>query len=351
MYAIELSYTMQICGIVSLLASSTVLLTYGVFPDLRRLRYIEFVFYIAVNDFLSSLGASFGYSADGSVQCWIQAITTNMNVLSAAFWTTIISYQLFLITYFATVIKNTVLIHLVCWLLPLLITLLPLTTNNSYGNPDDEYEWCFFSSTSTSPTWGLFFWDLMGFYAWLWLAIIINLIFLFAVFFKLREVKLTVMYSSIQYSLNKLTMYPLILILCWAMTTVCDVIDSIHPGVIYGGKPGLSVLTYALPCLQGLCLSISFFACNAIVRQKWLKLFIQCFPRSLHSLSSSESAWLTHFSLEGEIDYIADANDDTSLNKSFWINNNSETSFSQFSRSTTMTGLFDRSSFNTDTDI
>lgn len=51
------SMAMQIPAIFSVFGSFSVILTYAIFPDLRRLRYVELVFYVAVNDLLAAIGS------------------------------------------------------------------------------------------------------------------------------------------------------------------------------------------------------------------------------------------------------------------------------------------------------
>ena len=60
---------------------------------------------------------------------------------------------------------------ILCWFLPLLLVLLPLTTN-TYGNEDGGYGWCFVSNRKDSPNWSNGFWVFMAFYFWIWAAIL-----------------------------------------------------------------------------------------------------------------------------------------------------------------------------------
>ena len=45
-------------AILSIIGSGTIILTYIVFRDLRRLRYIELVFYVAVNSLIAAIGTT-----------------------------------------------------------------------------------------------------------------------------------------------------------------------------------------------------------------------------------------------------------------------------------------------------
>lgn len=43
-------------GVLSIIGSCSVILTYILFSDLRRLRYVEFVFYVSVNCLIAAIG-------------------------------------------------------------------------------------------------------------------------------------------------------------------------------------------------------------------------------------------------------------------------------------------------------
>lgn len=133
-------YTEVVPGIISTIASALVCLTVVMFPELRCLRYIELVFYIAINDMMASIGMALGKTPNGSVACWYQGISTNFNYLSAILWSTVITFQVWLIVCKKNVIKDLTYAHIVCWGIPLLATFLPLSTS-TYANPDDESNW------------------------------------------------------------------------------------------------------------------------------------------------------------------------------------------------------------------
>ena len=113
-------------------------------------------------------------------------------------------------------------VHTVCWGVPLVVCLLPFTTN-MYGKFDDDSTWCFITSTSTSPSWGTLFWELFSFYIWLWLALIINCTLITSVIRRLKVLN-NVENDSVKYQVQKLFLYPFVAILCWAPTTATDII-------------------------------------------------------------------------------------------------------------------------------
>ena len=113
-------------------------------------------------------------------------------------------------------------VHAVCWGVPLLVSLLPFTTN-MYGKFDDDSTLCVITNTSTSPSWAILFWELCSFYIWLWLAVIINCVLITSVVRRLKRLE-NVENDSVKSQIQKLFLYPFVAIFCWAPTTIIDII-------------------------------------------------------------------------------------------------------------------------------
>ena len=47
---------MRVVGFISMLSSSSIILTFLIFGELRRLRYVWLVLYVSINDLLASTG-------------------------------------------------------------------------------------------------------------------------------------------------------------------------------------------------------------------------------------------------------------------------------------------------------
>jgi hypothetical protein len=68
---------MRIPAVLSIVGCLAVMVTFFTFPKLRQLRYVEFVFYVALNDFLASIEVCLGSQlTSGSALCYIQGIGT-----------------------------------------------------------------------------------------------------------------------------------------------------------------------------------------------------------------------------------------------------------------------------------
>jgi hypothetical protein len=136
------SYNLQmmIPSIFSISGSLLVAFTYIFFKDLRNLRYVELVYYIALNDIIASIASFLGVLNDsdplGRIACYYQGMSTSINFLSSCFWTVVISYQMWLIVHKGLILKEMKYIHLICWGLPILVGVLPIFYLD-YGNQTD----------------------------------------------------------------------------------------------------------------------------------------------------------------------------------------------------------------------
>jgi hypothetical protein len=264
------TYNEVIPGIISAVSSFSVCLTYAMFPELRSLRYVELVFYVAINDLIASIGMSLGYTENGTDACWFQGISTNFNFLLAILWTTIISFQVWLVVCKQNVIKDLTYAHLICWGIPLLATLLPLTTS-TYANPDDESNWCFVAKTSDSPDWSQLFWFIFAFYGWIWLAMICNVVFISGIlyrFYQMQEVP-----ERVVGTIRKLLLYPIIIVFCWSIITFTDLYSTVRTGSKSTGFYLVDGIATILAVSQGFFFALVFFGLNPLIRKAWLDFF------------------------------------------------------------------------------
>jgi len=227
-----------VIGSLSMVSCTLVLTTYVVFKDIRKLTYMELIMYVTLNDLIASAGFAVGSNDNFTFQCIFQAFVTNFNYLSSLFWSTAIAYKVITVSTH----KGSIIIkfnqqvwlsihqlpqsnysrytHAVCWGIPLVVTLLPLSTN-MYGKSDDDNAWCFITNRSDSPKWGILVWELCGFYVWLWISIILNSILVVSVLLRLREMG-SDLEECVKWQVSKLCLYPVVSILCWSLPTAMD---------------------------------------------------------------------------------------------------------------------------------
>eukprot|EP01032_Pedospumella_encystans_P020686 gene20686-23494_t len=265
-----LQYEEFVIGIASAVGCGLIVLTYLFFPNLRKLRYVELVFYVAINDLMASIGMTFGPSENGSAECWYQGLSSTGNYLSSVFWTSLITYQMYqVVVNEGKVVKNMFYVHCFCWGVPLLLTFIPLSTS-TYANPDDEATWCFVADRHNSPPWSQLFWFIVSFYAWLWLAMLCSVYMLVSIVLKLR--KLEVVPNLISSTVGKLALYPIIITVCWTVNTIANIYTFSTNKSLNDLNSSWSMMVnlgIVFATLQGFLNAVVFFGMNPLVREHW----------------------------------------------------------------------------------
>ena len=275
-------------AVLSIFGCLAVALTFILFQDLRRVRYIEIMFYVSINNFVASLGASIGPSRNFSPACWFTGITTNMCFVTACFWVTVLSFQLWYAVMYGGVVKNMFWTHVFVWTAPVFFALMPLTTN-TYGPPDGfkrrkDTGWCFVvTCTDDDPAGNCrnnisleqkqleAFWIFFSFYLWIILSIAACFYFVISIFVRLRSWE-SMRSEEVKASVWKLMLYPVILILSWSYTMLTDVQMALYPELV---KDSAQYPANFISCFSGFLFSIAFFYVNDSVRKKWRRLFMK----------------------------------------------------------------------------
>jgi hypothetical protein len=157
--------------------------------------------------------------------------------------------------------------HAVCWILPIVLTVLPFTTN-TYGQSDDGF-WCFVSSRPGSPDWGIVTWDIFAFFFWIWMCILGIVALFIAIMVRIRNIS-TFSNLAVSKSVSLLVFYPLILVVCWLPPTFVVIKETLLHRL--GHDRSLQLTALAAPPLQGFLLSIVFFSINGFARNEWKAL-------------------------------------------------------------------------------
>jgi hypothetical protein len=295
---------LRIVAGISCLFSSLVLFLYVTSYELQKTTFHQIIFYVCLCDFISSIGLMIGFPQEDTLACWFQGLIINIFPVASVFWVTVISYMLYMNVFRKD--QTTELlswkVHMTCWILPIIVSFLPLTTNK-YGPLTRRSGMCFIAERSDSPSWSLAFWIVISFYFWIWFAI-----FLYFVLFVLLSVKVNQIYqlyqeeshprdgidlrAQVKATLNKFIWYPINIILCWALPTVYDIMSADRRS--YHGEATFDVVTDIIPAFLGMMNVTAFFLTNTLAREKLMKLCSICL--SCCSSSSSSSFSLSSFS-------------------------------------------------------
>lgn len=254
-----------------------IILTYCLFPNLRKLRYVELVFYVSISTLFAACGTILGPVPDHSGECWFQGFSTSIGYLAAVFWTTVILHQIFLVVVQrGKVFDSMIPIHLFCWGWPIILAILPLTTN-TYSNYDDQAAWCFVSNGTDSPKWGELFWTIASFFFWIWLTILINIIQIVMVVRKLRNLQVS---KAVRSTMRKLIWYPLLTMVGWFLVSIGAIHVISQNTTFEGASLPWKVLTIAgtlLEVSQGFFNACFFIGMNKIVREHWAEFLYRVY--------------------------------------------------------------------------
>lgn len=230
---------------------------------------MELAFYVSINDLCAAIEICLGILPPDSPACWFQGMGTTYSFLASVFWNCVITYQIFLIVHRGSIIEDMTKFHYVCWFLPLIPMLLPLTTNN-YGSDGDS--WCFLTNRSNSPPWGIETWELFSFFVWLWACILFIFVVFFRILIRLREID-TVESMSAYRPLYRLGFCPLVLTVCWTLPSFLALHHAINHTTYEGpGTYHIHALATSLPPFQGFLMSFGFFLVNESARDEWWTL-------------------------------------------------------------------------------
>jgi hypothetical protein len=269
-----------------------------VIPSRKRNALNKVCCYITFADLCSSCGLIFGFTRDGTSLCQAQAFLTNIGPLWSIFWTlrgavivleiihrhqtnnsqniattpsssSMTSHLSSPLSASAAVsnqrqatFETSYLWHIFCWVWPLVLTLLILTTNRYGCGEKADICWCFIANRQNSPEWSLAFWTITAFYLWVWLSIVIfTIVFLLALHHCRQYRTASSCSSSVtidEVIIRTLLPYLLILIVCWIGPTIFDGAVAINPNSRVVTNPLSVFISSTLPTLQGLLTGIIF---------------------------------------------------------------------------------------------
>lgn len=264
---------LQIPSAISLFGTASLVVVIFSSRPLRRKIHAQLVSFVALSDFMASMVYLFGRVESGTPLCWIQALTSNSFTVSSFFWSIAIAYQIYVTVNLKSSLSRSqiIIFHIFCWGLPVLLTLLVLTTN-TYGHEDDAYVFalgCSITQRQSSPQYGLLLWEILAFYLWLWLSVVIIVFLYIRIGFRLYQ--MDVVSVAMSKAVLNIFLYPLILIICWAVNTYLVLAVIIDPDTPKAAPVWLHIAV-VLPALQGAFSAIVFFSQNTTGRRHLLHI-------------------------------------------------------------------------------
>ncbi len=226
------------------------------------------VFFISLSDFCYSIINCLGFPLNGTLQCSIQAFGIFYFPLASWLWTVMLVYQLKTLLILKMLHIPMIWIHGICWGIPLVLSLLPLSTNpygmDDYANGDVA---CDLSGTRTSK------------YIWLDLnvsfvavvCIILMAIWIVEIHLHFRQAENVARELSF---LKIIRLYPLALLVTWLPRSILRFLIS---ATILSANSSSRLVAEAyvgiLSTQYGSLTAIIYFSHSPASRKLWVNLF------------------------------------------------------------------------------
>jgi hypothetical protein len=204
--------------------SFSVLLTVLVFPTMRRRGFIQMIICISLSEFVASVVSAFGFPRDSSALCPIQSFFTLFSYKCSWVWTTALCHQLHNVIVEGKYGLSMLQMHIICWGIPLVSTLLPLVSTE-YGRDDDTtfpLGWCFLEGKATA----ILLWTIFSFYLTFFVCLLVMTYYLVRLHIQFRGIDLKTQHPDVYVIYDAMKLYPLGMALAWSPNIVCSMIAN-----------------------------------------------------------------------------------------------------------------------------
>lgn len=281
---------------VAAVASGSVVVTGLVFPSLLLSSTKPFsvmVFFISLCDMIYSIAESFGFVHKSNILCGYQGFLFLFFGSAAWSWTAMLVFQLHSMIVRHEMTMSLFWIHIICWSLPCIPGLLPLSTND-YGI-DDDYSGelpCTLSGNTASK----WLWIIITFRGGLFWSILIMSISLFRVHWHFESAsKSNEGVNARELALyNSMKMYPLamFLTLIWTLIVVICIETTGH---VYT----LTRFALIVGTQYGTAIAVIFY-CNSSALSRWKRLLFRNANSSVDKLTTRRSTSSSTFQDDDE---------------------------------------------------
>ena len=162
-----------IVALISVSLSFFVVLSFLIFRKMRRSVFMMFIFFISLCDLIANASVFFP-GTDESIWCFFQGIFMQYFYSVSFIWTMILTYNMYSLGTKGKLGVDIKTFHLIAWGVPLVLALLPLTTE-TYRSAKDDDDWCWINSRYEERDGSQFltyFWTMVSFWIPLFLCCI-----------------------------------------------------------------------------------------------------------------------------------------------------------------------------------
>ena len=265
------------CALVSCTSSAGVLLTFCCFPKLWNKLFMQIILYISLCDFIANATVFSGTPSDNEL-CFFQGLLQQFFYPASWLWTTLLTYLLYSLVIDGKISLKKWHMHLICWGLPLLGAVLPLTTDTYRSLPEDD-DFCEINPrdahNSTSRQVNTF-WQILTFEIPILLCSALMVLWGVLMYRKMHPAEkdgaTAAPNPAVVTALRAMIAYPLILMVCWLPNAL---------QINIAGSDGDAdttplVVINSLSIMQGLFTSTAFFYNSREARNSWYALLLYC---------------------------------------------------------------------------
>ncbi|KAJ1440513.1 hypothetical protein B484DRAFT_443433 [Ochromonadaceae sp. CCMP2298] len=250
--------------IVSTSASFVVLLSFLLFRSLWRSVFMRTIFFISFCDTIANCTVFFGSPGDG-VMCSVQGLVQQFFYPASWFWTCMLSFLIYSLVTHGKIAMSQLQMHLICWTIPLFLTLLPLTTSD-YGQAPEDDDFCWIQPRGGGRSENMaIFWQILTFDAVIFGTGMLMFYWGVLVYLKVRANTGTT--PAVRNAMNMLFLYPVIIMVCWIPNALQTNIDP--------DRAANSTTVVSINCIsimQGALTACVFFGNSREARNNWVRL-------------------------------------------------------------------------------
>jgi hypothetical protein len=232
------------------------------FKSMRKGNFLPMILYMSVCDLGLNAASAMGFPRAESPLCWVQGLIQNYFAVAGWFWTTVLAYRVYCFVRYGRCKLKKRYMHLICWVLPIFLTLVPLTTAD-YGNQKAHAQTCVYVRRGDNARWWVPVWAYTTFFGWLFLCIFLMLAWQIITYVKYRNSNMQAIVSR---TYDKVYLYPIAMIVCWMLSFWCNALST-HSGAL------LYQLNVVFGISDGVLCAIIFMVKSEEARRRWVQYF------------------------------------------------------------------------------
>lgn len=259
----NLEILIMVASLVSCLFSAGIIITILFFRNMQRGNFMPIILFMSISDFGMNSTSFLGFPSDGSALCWMQGIFQSYFAICSWFWTTILAYRVYTIVRYGQCNLTNFQMHTFAWGLPVILTLIPISTNN-YGASEFDTQWCVLTRRGNNAAWLTQFWSYVAFFVWLFMCIGLMIVWQCLISYHFRN---SPMKEVVRRTYDKVYLYPVVMIVCWVLNYYCVDLHSRDAGKT------LNAMSMLFGISNGIFSALIFMFKSEEARRRWKAYF------------------------------------------------------------------------------